>query len=84
MSDHLRFRRNANWYAAGVSGDAYETIPQGIFVALLSDIREELRTLNRVFACSNTQAIPRILRRISANTAKPKKKKKKTPVKGLR
>ena len=43
--------------------------------ALLMDIRDELRKLNAVLACQNFQDIPRILRRVSVNTAKPRKAK---------
>lgn len=45
-------------------------------VALLMDIREELRRLNAVFACRNFQEVPTILRRISNHTAKPRKVKR--------
>lgn len=44
-------------------------------IAVLMDIRDELKQLNRVFACANFQNIPHVLGRISANTAKPKRKK---------
>jgi hypothetical protein len=42
-------------------------------LAVLMDIRVELQTLNRVLACPNFQAIPQTLKRISRNTAKPRK-----------
>lgn len=44
-----------------------------IHSALLMDIRDELRTLNRVFACPNFIRIPRVLDAIRRNTAKKKK-----------
>lgn len=46
-----------------------------VHAAILMDIRDELKQLNRVFACANFQNIPHVLGRISANTAKPKRKK---------
>ena len=51
---------------------------QHVQIAVLMDIRDELKRLNRVFACSNFQNVPHVLRRISANTAKPRRKKKAT------
>lgn len=48
--------------------------------ALLMDIREELRALNRVFACPNFQAVPHTLNRIAQHT-KPKPKARKRTVK---
>ncbi len=43
-------------------------------LAVLMDIRQELRNLNSILNCSNTLAIPRMLRSIELNT-RPKKKK---------
>ena len=48
---------------------------QKVGVAVLMDIREELKTLNRLLSCPNFQSIPRRLRQIAANTTKPKRKK---------
>jgi hypothetical protein len=45
-------------------------------LAVLMDLRDELKAIRAILECHNTQAIPRILRRISANTAKPRKAKK--------
>jgi hypothetical protein len=41
---------------------------------LLEQILTELRTLNRTLACTSFQAIPNVLKRISRNTAKPRRK----------
>lgn len=46
-------------------------------IAVLMDIRDELRTLNRLLHCPNTIRIPRILDAIALNTRKTRKKKKK-------
>jgi hypothetical protein len=43
-------------------------------IAVLMDIRRELRTLNTVLRCPHFVAIPRKLDRIAKNTAKKKKK----------
>lgn len=48
-----------------------------VSIAVLMDIRRELRRLNSVLACPNFQAIPKILRRVSSNTAKPRKRSSK-------
>lgn len=42
---------------------------------VMMDIREELRKLNRLLHCENFQDIPRTLRYIRSNTAKPRKVK---------
>jgi hypothetical protein len=42
---------------------------------VLMDIRQLLREMNSVLQCSNTRMIPAYLKRISSNTAKPKKAK---------
>lgn len=52
---------------------------QRVQIALLADIRRELRTLNRPLSCPNFVAIPTILRNIRRNTAKPKRRKGKKP-----
>jgi hypothetical protein len=44
-------------------------------LAVLMDIRDELRQLNAVFKCHNCLAIPNILRQIRSNTAKKKRTK---------
>ena len=46
-------------------------------IALLMDIRDELKQLNSVLACHHFQAIPRTLYEISRKlTVKPKRKRK--------
>lgn len=48
---------------------------QHVEVALLMDISDELKALNRTLQCPNTQRIPIYLRRIASNTTKRKRKK---------
>jgi hypothetical protein len=52
-------------------------------LCVLMDLRDELKQLNRVFACHNAQAIPALLRRIARNTTK-KRRQRATPKKKLR
>ena len=47
-----------------------------VSIAVLMDIRRELRTLNSLLRCPNFQAMPGYLARISRNTAKPRKAKR--------
>lgn len=60
--------------------DANWTLPETLEdwqqaqLAVLMDIRDELKRMNAVIQCSNFIAVPSILRRISTNTAKPRKK----------
>ncbi len=48
----------------------------GAQLAVMMDIRDELKKLNRVFECYNFVRIPRILDRISANTTRKTRKSK--------
>jgi len=47
-----------------------------VIAGLLADLRDELRKLNRVFACPNFQEVPQILRDIKRNTRKKRKPKR--------
>lgn len=47
----------------------------GTKVAVLMDIRDELKQLNRLLSCSNFTKIPQILRTIRRNTTKRKRRK---------
>lgn len=69
-------RVNVDWETCA---DGHFTWEQ-VIVEVLQDIRSELRQINRKLSpleCPNFVAIPRTLRRISANTAKPRVAKKK-------
>lgn len=63
---------NKNWDCGGQEHNGRSTGMswEGIAVAVLMDIRDELQTLNRVFACHNAQDIPHILRRLDRRLAK--------------
>lgn len=49
---------------------------EGAQLAVLMDIRDELKKLNGVIGCHNFIAVPQILRGIRKNTAKPRRKRK--------
>jgi hypothetical protein len=68
MSD--RRRKDVTWDVADESG-AMPTWER-VGIAVLMDIRDELKVLNSILRCPNFQAIPFKLDRISRNTAKPK------------
>lgn len=48
-------------------------------LAVLMDIRDVLKAMNNRLQCSETMAIPRILREISRNTKKRKYRRKAQP-----
>jgi len=65
-----RRRKNVNWKVAEEDG----SIPswERVSIAVLMDIRDELQALNARLGCIETLRIPRYLRRIASNTAKPR------------
>lgn len=67
-----RQRPDVNWNIAEADG----RVPtwDRVAIAVLMDIRRELKRLNAAIYCDNFLTIPRTLKRISANTAKPKAK----------
>jgi len=68
----MRNTKDYNWSLIKSVGGGYACDQAQLSV--LMDIRDELKQLNKVFACSNFQAVPRILRTIGKNTAKPRYK----------
>jgi len=73
-----RQQQNLDWYCADDDGHGgaklRSHINGGAMLAVLMDIRQELRKINRTLQCEDTVDIPKILRSIRRNTAKPKKK----------
>ena len=68
--------KNRNWNLPdGDKGNirAWDYVP----IAVLMDIRDELQTLNAVFACYNFQSIPRELRSIKRELATMRKERAK-------
>jgi hypothetical protein len=75
MSDTRR--KDINW-KLNVSHDGGVTTLEAQ-LAVLMDIRDELKRLNNRLYCTEVGEIPRILRRISANTHKPKRRRSARP-----
>lgn len=63
--------KDTNWNLP----DRVETWEQAQ-VALLMDIRSELKALNSTLSCYNFLRIPRVLDSIRKNTVKPRRRKK--------
>lgn len=63
---------NLNW----VWSSSTQLCTQDAILAMLQDIREELRAINRRLNCQSTLEIPVLLRRMESNTRKPKRKRK--------
>lgn len=68
-----RRKKDVQWTVARDDG----TVPtwEHVQVAVLMDIRDELKKLNQLLHCPNAIDIPNILRAIRRNTTKPRKKK---------
>lgn len=68
-------RSHGDW---NIHGDDDGTLSVDRIQALImSDVLRELRTLNALLACPNFIGIPSMLKRISRNTAKPRKRRSK-------
>ncbi len=70
-----RQARNVEWAVADENGGV-ETWER-IGIAVLMDIRRELRQLNIVLACPNFTGIPRTLKTIARNTTRKRRIAKK-------
>ncbi len=66
--------KDINWDLANGAGNIATW--QNVQIAVLMDIRDELKRLNAAIYCPNFIAIPSLLRKISENTKKRKYKKK--------
>lgn len=68
--------KNVDWDLANSDGkiDTWERVS----IAVLMDIRDELRTLNRLLACPNFQGIPSTLNRIARKIPTRKRKPRST------
>lgn len=65
--------KDVNWRVTREDG-TIQSVDHAI-LAVLMDLRDELKLINNRLQCHETMAIPRMLKRISANTAKPRKPK---------
>ena len=68
-----RTKPNLEWPVADENGDMPTW--ERIGIAVLMDIRRELRRLNAAIYCRNFIAVPRHLARIARNTEKAPKKR---------
>jgi hypothetical protein len=68
-------QKNVNWYVAAPQGDGsiYPDVHDGVILAVLMDIRDELQTLNRLLHCSNFTGMPHDLRQINRRLAQTTK-----------
>lgn len=57
-----RRRANRNWFVTDEAGALHSSLRDGVTVAVLMDIRDELQTLNKLLGCSNFTGIPQTLR----------------------
>jgi hypothetical protein len=69
-----RRHKDGEWWV----GDEDGVVPtwERASLAVLMDIRDELKRLTSLLYCPSFTGIPRTLHRISANTSKPNKRKK--------
>lgn len=68
--------KDREWDLPHAEGDTSKISTwQAVQIAVLMDIRDELQAIRRRLDCYETLQIPRVLKRISANTAKPRKPK---------
>ena len=65
-----RQAKDRQWAVAEENGQIESWEP--VVVAVLMDIRRELKSLNRLLACDNFLSIPSTLRRIQRNTLRRK------------
>lgn len=61
-------RKNIDWNIADADGSTPTW--ERVQVAVLMDIRDELRELNAIFKCKNFLEVPRILRGIRRHAAR--------------
>ena len=64
---------NLNWWPGDEKGEAPTW--ERVAIAILMDIRGELRDIRSLLRCHNTLAIPELLRAIKANTTKKSSRK---------
>lgn len=78
MKKHLRTQgRDIDWHIHVNNDGSWDD--NDVMMALLNDIREELKRLNATLACPRFLDIPSKLDRIEKNTKKRPKPKKATP-----
>ncbi len=68
-----RRKKDLRWNVADGDGNTYNDIKDGVSVAVLMDIRDELQRLNQLLHCQNFQNVPRELRAMHRELAKIRK-----------
>jgi hypothetical protein len=68
-----RRRKNVNWNVTDNAGIAWNSVRDGVLLAVLMDIRDELQRLNTLLHCPNFIEMPRTLRRIDRRLAQTRK-----------
>ena len=71
-----RRKARMEWHVTDEAGNLYTSMRDGVTVAVLMDIRDELQRLNGLLNCRNFTGIPGTLRAIRRNTTKRKYTKK--------
>lgn len=85
MSD--KRRKNTNWCVGNDQGECFNEIRDGVFLAVLMDLRDELQAINRKLDCAAVQRAPynldrlvraleRLERRLATKLPLPKGRKK--------
>lgn len=67
---------NYRWNVQDTTGKYAAADTDHAILAVLMDIREELRGVSGRLDCSETLTIPRLLRKIATNTTKPRRRRK--------
>ena len=68
--------KNANWDLSDNTDPKRIASWQHVQIAVLMDIRDELKALNQVFRCPRFLELPNTLKAIEKNTRKPIRRKK--------
>lgn len=77
MKKHLKYCRDLDWNIHVNSDGTWND--SKVQIALLHDIREELKRMNSILHCPNFIEIPSILRAVKRNTTKRKRPKVQKP-----
>ena len=66
--------KDVNWgVSTKTDGNVWDTA--GAQLAVLMDLRDELKRLNHIICCPNFIGIPSVLEQIRRNTTKPRRRK---------
>ena len=71
-----RRRKNEDWYVAAEDGALWADMRDGVMLAVLMDLRDELQAIKGILLCHNMLSIPRRLEQIERNTRTTRKRKR--------